>query len=101
MRRRQCSGPQEHKFTTYEVDASLKKTVLKMAANPARIRRLERSAQLAARNELIVARLRKGEKCMTVAADFGLSDNMVSTIARRAGLPPVRELRKQHAAQQL
>lgn len=39
------------------------------------------------RNAQILARLATGEKHASIAADFKLSDNMVSTIAARAGMP--------------
>lgn len=81
-----------HKFATYEVDDSIAKTILKHAAGPQRIEKFKKSAQRYERDQRIIARLESGEKHAVVAAEFGLSDNMVSTIARRSGVQSLRSV---------
>jgi len=90
-RRRWCKHC-DHKFSTYEIDDGLEKTLKKYL--DAHIKAVHKQQALGRRNEKIVARLRAGEKHMTIAADFGLSDNMVSTIARRAGIPAYQKTRR-------
>jgi FixJ family two-component response regulator len=48
---------------------------------------------LTQRNEKIIERLKTGEKHATIAIDFGLSDNMVSTIAMRNNISTKRTKR--------
>jgi len=45
---------------------------------------------LTLRNFKIAERLKAGEKHLTISIDFNLSPNMVSTIARRMGIPSKR-----------
>ena len=87
-RRRECTHC-SHKFSTYEIDDGLEKTLKKYLA--AHIKAVQKQQALTLRNEKIAAKLRAGEKHMIVAAEFGLSDNMISTIARRMGIPAYRE----------
>ena len=90
-RRRECTHC-GHRFSTFEIDDGLLKTIQKHMA-PHREAIAKRVA-LTRRNEEIVARLNAGEKHSVVAAEFGLSDNMISTIARRAGIPAYRNQRR-------
>jgi transcriptional regulator NrdR family protein len=86
-RRRQCLKC-GMKFDTYEVYWTLWGWVSRfMAAHAAAI---EKRRERWLRNERIVERLRAGEKHVVVAAEFGLSDSMVSTVARRMGVPSRR-----------
>lgn len=79
-----------HKYYTYEVDDAFERIIVKHALRIDRIGGLVSAALLHQRNELIVARAKAGEKHLTIALDFGLSPNMVSTIVRRAGVPDRR-----------
>lgn len=91
-RTRTCTNG--HKFNTYEIDDTLEGSVQKYASSPARIATLHKTIQLWWRNKRIVERLQMGEKHAVVALEYGLSPNMVSTIARRAGLPNAYEQRR-------
>ena len=91
-RRRHCSHC-DHRFSTYEIDDGLLKTIKRHWA-PHRKAVTKRIA-LTQRNEKIVARLLSGDKHAVVADEFGLSDNMISTIARRAGIPAYRNRQKE------
>lgn len=82
-RRRQCTHC-NHKFTTYEIDDALEKTLTKYLQP--HVKSVAKAQVLNRRNERIIDRLKLGEKHSVVAIDFGLSDNMVSTIATRAGV---------------
>jgi len=86
-RRHRACGQCGHTFNTYEIDDTLLKTIKKYALNEGREKALTRRSNLHARNEQILAMLKSGEKHSVVASQFGLSDNMISTIARRAGVP--------------
>jgi transcriptional regulator NrdR family protein len=83
-RRRECDHC-GHKFSSYEIDDGLAET-LKKYLGP-HLKAVRKKQELFQRNEKILAKLRAGDKHAVVAAEFGLSDNMVSTIARRAGVP--------------
>jgi transcriptional regulator NrdR family protein len=85
LRRRRACSECTHRFNSYEFDQGLWGTIAKLTAS--HVKAVTRRRALTQRNNLILARLRAGEKHVTVAADFGLSDNMISTIARRAGVP--------------
>ena len=85
VKRRRGCGYCGHKFNTYEIDDGLVDT-LKKYLTP-HLKAVRKKHELFARNEQILAMLRAGDKHAVVAAQFGLSDNMVSTIARRAGVP--------------
>ncbi|MDP2262654.1 MAG: hypothetical protein Q8K24_05795 [Hydrogenophaga sp.] len=89
LRRRRACRVCDHRFNTFEIDDGLAATVRKYAATHAKA--VARRQALTLRNERIAARLRAGEKHVVVAGDFGLSDNMVSTIARRLGIPGPRQ----------
>ena len=89
-RRRECCHC-KHRFSSLEVDDGLLKTVKKYMA-PHRAALAKRVA-LVQRNEKIITMLMAGEKHAVVAQQFGLSDNMVSTIARRNNVPSLRRLR--------
>ena len=90
-RRRECTRC-GNRFSTYEVDDGLLKTIKKHWAphNTAVAKRVA----LTQRNEKIIAMLKEGYKHAVVAAEFGLSDNMISTIARRNSVPSFRKWRK-------
>lgn len=83
-RTRVCSG--EHRFTTYEIDDSLDETVIRHAMRPGRIGGLVAAAARHERDADIARRAAAGEKHAAIAVDYGLSHNMISTIARRAGV---------------
>ena len=86
-RRREC-GHCGHRFNTYEVDEGLSKTIAKYLKP--HIAALNKRHTLTKRNEKIADRLMAGEKHVVIAADFGLSDNMITHIARQIGIPPRR-----------
>ncbi len=87
-RRRECTHC-GHRFSTYEMDDGLVKTIKKHMAP--HMRAVAKRVALTRRNEKILARVREGIKHSAIAAEFGLCDSMVSTIARRAGLPSFRK----------
>ena len=86
-RRYRACGQCGHAFNSYEVDELLWKTVKKYALGDEHTKALMKRHNLHARNEQILNMLKRGEKHSVVASQFGLSDNMISTIARRAGVP--------------
>jgi transcriptional regulator NrdR family protein len=92
VRRRRVCGHCEKRFYTYEIDGGIWNALNKVTI-PVHVKALAKATALAQRNEQIVARLRAGEKHVTIAADFALSDNMVSTIAARAGISSKRKQR--------
>lgn len=86
-RRHRACGQCGHAFSTYEVDGTIWNTVKKYALGDDHTKALRKKHNLHARNEQILNMLKLGEKHSVVASEFGLSDNMISTIARRAGVP--------------
>lgn len=95
-RRRECQFC-GHRFSTYEVDDGLLKTIKKhWAPHQAAI---AKRVALTRRNEKIIARLKAGDKHAVIAEEFGLSDNMVSTIASRNGISSQRS-RKSNAVKE-
>lgn len=86
-RRLRACGQCGHTFNTYEIDDALLKTLKKYALTEERIQKQEKRSRLYARNQQILAMLTAGEKHSVIASQFGLSDNMISTIARKAGVP--------------
>ena len=78
----------DHKFSTYETDEGIWKSIRKLI--PAHADAVEKKKILFARNQRIATLLRQGEKHAAVAHQFGLSDNMVSTIAAEMGIPSRR-----------
>lgn len=86
-RRHRACGQCGHTYNTYEVDEIIWKSVKKVALGHHHTNALIKRSNLHARNEQILAMLKSGEKHSVVASEFGLSDNMISTIARRAGVP--------------
>lgn len=82
-RRRECVRC-EHKFSTLEVDGELQATVLKYAMP--HIKAVKKRRELTRRNEQIEVMLRQGIKHSAIGVEFGLSHNMVSTIARQLGI---------------
>lgn len=89
-RRRECSHC-GHRFNSYEIDDGLLETMRKYLGP--HLKALGKRQRLAQRNEKILAALQAGAKHAVVAAEFGLSDNMISTIARRAGVPAYKRQR--------
>lgn len=77
-----------HKFSTYEVDEGIWKSVRK--AVQTHVDAVEKKKTLFARNQHIAALLRQGEKHAVIASQFGLSDGMISTIAAEMGIPSRR-----------
>lgn len=92
LRRRRVCSHCGTKFSTFEIDDGLMSTIKKyMAAHAAAIKKRQ---ALTRRNEKILAKLRAGEKHITVASEFNLSESMISTIARRAGVPAYQRVRR-------
>lgn len=79
-RRRQCSHC-GHRFSTYEVDDGYVKTIKKHFIPHQKA--ISKRVALTQRNERIIERLKQGFKHSAVAAEFGLCDSMISTIARK------------------
>jgi transcriptional regulator NrdR family protein len=86
-RRRHGCGHCGATFNTYEVDDRIWKSVKRLVINESRVAGITRRQRLFHRNEQILELLKRGEKHSVVASQFGLSDNMISTIARKAGVP--------------
>jgi len=85
MRRRRGCGQCEYKFFTHEIDDGLVET-LKKYLGP-HVKAIKKRQKLYARNEQILNMMRAGEKHFVIARAFKLSENMISTIARNAGIP--------------
>ena len=85
MRRRRGCGQCGLKFFTYEIDDGLEETLKKYLLP--HIKSIRKKQKLHARNEQILNMMRAGDKHFVIAKTFGLSDNMISTIGRRAGIP--------------
>lgn len=81
------------KFQSYEINGAIWNTVKKWAVASNLVAQRKRHI-LHARNEAIADQLRSGVRAQDVAKDFGLSPEMVSTIRKRAGLPPARKDRR-------
>jgi len=86
-RTRNCTDC-NNKFNTYEVDEGIWKTLRTYI--PAHANAVERKKIRFIRNQRIATLLRQGEKHAVIAHQFGLSDNMVSTIAAEMGIPSRR-----------
>jgi hypothetical protein len=86
-RARKCNAC-GHKYSTYEVDEGIWKSIRKLL--PAHADAVERKKILYSRNQRIAALLKQGEKHALVAQYFGLSDSMISTIAAEMGIPSRR-----------
>lgn len=93
MRTRQCTEAREHRFKTYEVDDALRGFVTSTALRPSRIKHMADTAGRAQRNKAIAKLLQAGEKHAVIAQQFGISDNMVSTIAKNMGITTSRRQR--------
>lgn len=78
----------ELRFSTYEIDDALWGTISKHMKPHSKAVLKRRGLTL--RNLQIAERLKAGEKHLTISIDFNLSHNMVSTIARRMGIPSKR-----------
>ena len=83
-RRRECSACSK-RFNTFEVSDALEAT-LKRYLKP-HVVATKKQWAAARRNAEIVRRVLEGEKRYVLAGEFGLSDSMLTTITRRAGLP--------------
>ena len=86
-RRRKCNVC-DHKYNTYEIGDAIWKTIQKYI--PAHAHGVEKQRIRRQRNEAIRQRLLTGEKHASIAMDFGLSDNMISTLAKQMGVPSRR-----------
>ena len=86
-RRRKCNTC-GYKYSTYEIGDAIWKTMQKYI--PAHVHGVEKERIRRQRNEVIRQRLLTGEKHASIAMDFKLSDNMISTIAKRMGVPSRR-----------
>ncbi len=84
-RSRQCKHG--HKFNTYEVDDTLDRSIFKYGRDKRRIDGFIKAAKRFARDMKIVSQIKKGEKFICIAAEFGVSPTRVIHIARREGLP--------------
>lgn len=93
VRSRRCNGPVTHTYSTFEVDDDLELTISKYALNRARGATLRKRVALHKRNQRILTDLVAGKRHSDVAAEHHLSPNMVSTIAKRAGVPAYRDLK--------
>ena len=78
----------EHKFSTYEIDEGIWKSVRKVI--PAHADAIEKKKIRFVRNQHIAKLLRAGEKHSVVGNMFGLSDSMISTIAAELEIPSRR-----------
>ena len=87
-RRRRTCDRCDTRFNTFEMFEDLWASVRRHA--PAHAAGVNKRRALYIRNERIKQRLLAGEKHASIAVDYGLSDNMVSTIARRLGVPSKR-----------
>jgi hypothetical protein len=74
-----------NKFSTYEVDDGMLRTLIKYMESHADA--VLKRRVLTRRNEKIIEMLEDGQKHLVVALEFGLAPNSVSTIARNAGIP--------------
>lgn len=90
-RRREC-GHCGHRFSTYEIDDGCVKTIRKYMKPHAQA--IAKRVALTRRNEKIIKMLEQGHKHAVVAAEFGLSDNMISTIARNNKIVAYRNRKK-------
>ena len=90
-RRRECVQC-KHRFGSLEIDDALANTMRAYLAP--HVKAVRKQHALAQRNEQIAARLRAGEKHAALASEFGLADNMISTIARRMGIPAYARQRR-------
>jgi transcriptional regulator NrdR family protein len=86
-RKRSCTTC-AYKYNTYEIGDGLWRTMQKHI--PAHADAIERQRILRQRNETIRERLLTGEKHASIANDYGLSDNMISHIAKQMGVPSKR-----------
>lgn len=86
-RRRVCNTPGGcgYRFNTYEVAGALTQTLRKYLAP--HVRGVKLNWDKAARNREIIRRVKAGEKRFVLAMEYGLSDNMVTHITRKAGIP--------------
>ena len=78
----------ELRFNTYEIGDALWGTISKHMQPHSKA--VVKRRGLTLRNLKIAERLKAGEKHLTISIDFNLSPNMVSTIARRMGIPSKR-----------
>jgi len=85
MRRRRGCGQCGNKFFTHEIDDGLVETLKKYLVP--HVKAIKKRQKLYARNEQILNMMRAGEKHFVIARTFKLSENMISTIARNAGIP--------------
>ena len=90
-RRRECQAC-SHRFSTLEIDDALGATIRKHLGPHAKA--VRKRQDLNRRDSEIANRLRAGEKHAALAAEYGLSDSMVSTIARRMGIPAYAQQRR-------
>ena len=85
LRRRRACDDCGYRFNTYEVAGSLTQTLRGFL--PAHVRGTKRNWAKATRDKEIVRRVKGGEKRFVLAMEYGLSDNMVTHITRKAGIP--------------
>lgn len=72
-----------HRYSTYEVDDSLRKTIIKFAERRERIEKMMDRIELYRRNERIVRRVNAGEKYKVIAHDEGIAENSVCDVIRK------------------
>lgn len=95
-RRRECTHC-GHRFNTFEIYEECWGSIKRWSLD-SHVKAVGKRWALTRRNEKILAMLAQGHKHAFVAAQFGLSDNMISTIARRNGIPAYRRTKESNAA---
>jgi transcriptional regulator NrdR family protein len=96
LRRRRLCNHCGHRFSTYEMDDGMVKTIKKHMLP--HMRAVAKRVALTQRNEKIIEMLKEGVKHSAIAVEFGLSDNMISTIARRNGMSSYRQQARRKSA---
>lgn len=74
--------PRGHRYSTYEVDDSLQKTIIKFAERRDRIEHMMDRIERYRRNERIVRRAASGEKHELIAVNESIAPNTVSHVVR-------------------
>lgn len=92
MKRRRACSVCSFRFWSFEIDAVMWRAIPRSGVFQHAFA-LQRRQVRAQRNARILVQLAAGEKHAVVAAEFGLSDSMVSIIARHAGVASYRAQR--------
>ncbi len=75
--------PRDHRYSTYEIDDSLRKTLIKFAERRERIEHIVDRIERYRRDERVFRRASAGEKHVIIALDEGIAPNTVSDIVRK------------------